>query len=101
MGLDATVRRRWVGALALLAALVMLVAGQTVLEGRLTPVAFLVYWLVCVILTGLAIFVAFADVRALAYRTHREQRDLLQNTLKEIETEARRKARQPPAGDAK
>jgi hypothetical protein len=98
MGLDATGRRRWFGALALLAALAMLVAGETVLDGRLGAMAFLLYWLVCVVITGLAILVAFADVKSLARRTHREQLELLQDTLKEIETEARRKSQQPPPG---
>ena len=99
MGLDATVRRRWLGAAALVAAVGMLVAGETVLDGRLTALGFLFYWLICAVLTGLAIFIAFADVRSLAYRTHREQRALLENTLKEIETEARKKAQRSSSKD--
>ena len=43
MALNATTRRRWVGVVALLAALGMLVAGQTVLEGRLQGGAYLLY----------------------------------------------------------
>ena len=98
MGLNATARRRWLGALALLAALAMLVLGETVLEGKLGPLAFLIYWLVCSVLTGAAIVVAFADARAVAQRTQREHRELLENTLKDIETEAARRKRRPRNG---
>ena len=93
MDLDATARRRWFGALVLLAALGMLVAGVTVLEARLAGLGFVCYWLACLLLTGLAIFVAFLDVRALGRRTREAQRDLFQATLKQIETEAKSRAR--------
>ncbi|SRR6266404_1128899 len=96
MGLDATGRRRWFGALVLFAALAMLVGGQTVLKDRLTePRTFLAYWLICFGCTGLAIFVAFIDVRALQRRTREEQRNLVHRTLKEIETDATEKTRRP------
>src|ERR1043166_5697766 len=65
--------------------------GETALKGRLGEIAFLAYWLVCLALTGLAIFIAFLDVRALQRRTRQEHRDLLDSTLKEIETDARRR----------
>jgi len=72
----------------------MLVAGETVLKGKLLGKAYWVYWLVCFFLTGLAMLVAFRDARAMLQRTGREQRDLLENTLKEIKSDAqeRRKA---------
>jgi hypothetical protein len=99
MALDATARRRWVGAAVLLAALAMLISGQTVLKGRLGALAFIVYWLFCFGLTGLAILIALLDARALQLRTRREQRDLFEATLKEIETEARNKSRLPGDGN--
>ncbi len=89
MALDATTRRRWVGGVALLAALGMLVGGQTVLTGRLEGVSYLLYWLVCFGLTFFAILVALWDARALRQRSRREHRDLLHNTLGEIITEAK------------
>jgi hypothetical protein len=89
MRLSATARRRWLGILVLVAALGMLVAGETVLQGRLGDVAFLGYWLVCLVLTGCAILIALADARALRQQTRNEARDLLQNALKDIESEAR------------
>jgi hypothetical protein len=99
MGFDATTRRRWLGILVLVAALGMLIAGETVLQGRLENVTFVLYWLVCLLLTTAAIVIAFLDARALRRQTRDEARDLLQNTLKEIETEA--KARRGRAGGVK
>jgi len=93
MRLDATARRRWFGGIFLTAALLMLVCGQTILQGRLTRVPFLIYWLVCFILTGLAAIIALRDLRALSRRTREQHRDLLETTLKEIEREARSKNR--------
>jgi len=93
MGMDATARRRWFGALVLLGAVAMLACGQTVLQGRLKPWLLLIYWPVCFLLTGLAVLAALRDVRALQTRARQEQRDLLESTLKEIETEA--KEREP------
>jgi len=94
MGIDETARRRWFGGLVLAGAVGMLVAGETVLKGKLLGKAYWVYWLVCFFLTGLAMLVAFRDARAMLQRTGREQRDLLENTLKEIKSDAqeRRKA---------
>ena len=91
MGLDATARRRWLGGVALVAALAMLISGETILKGRLKEIGFLVYWLVCFVFTGVAIVIAFLDARAVQSRTRREQRDLFETTLRQIENEARGK----------
>lgn len=93
MGMDATARRRWFGAVVLFGAVAMLVFGQTVLQGRLQPWLLVIYWPVCFILTGLAVVAALRDVRALQDRARQEQRDLLESALKEIETEAKSRAR--------
>jgi hypothetical protein len=95
MALDATARRRWFGALVLLAALGMLIGGGTVLEERLNNLAFILYWLACFGLTGLAILIAILDVRALRLRMRAEQHELFTKTLKEIKTEARAKSHPP------
>lgn len=89
MGFDATTRRRWLGIVVLIAALGMLIAGETVLQGRLQNVTFVLYWLLCLVLTTAAIIIAFLDARALRQQTREEARDLLQSTLKEIETDAK------------
>jgi membrane protein implicated in regulation of membrane protease activity len=88
MGLDTTARRRWFGVFFLLAALAMLVCGETVLKERLGEWTFIAYWLVCFGFTGLAILVALLDARALQRRTRREERDLFEATLREIEAQA-------------
>jgi|SRR6516162_4708017 hypothetical protein len=95
MAFDATTRRRWGGILVLIAALGMLIAGETVLQGRLQNVAFVLYWLLCLILTTAAIIIAFLDARALRRQTREEARDLLQSTLKEIETDAKARRGRP------
>jgi len=94
MTFDATARRRWFGGMMLLAALGMLICGETVLKERLGPIAALIYWLVCLVLTGLAILAAFLDVRALRHRIRQEQRALFESTLKKIQAEAENKGRQ-------
>jgi hypothetical protein len=93
MGLDATTRRRWIGALCLASALVMLVCGQTFLEDRLSKNMFLLYWLLCFVFLGLAMIVAVRDLRCVSLQARQEQRKLLADTLKEIETEARARTR--------
>jgi len=95
MAFDATTRRRWGGILVLIGALGMLIAGETVLQGRLQNVAFVLYWLLCLILTTAAIIIAFLDARALRRQTREEARDLLQSTLKEIETDAKARRGRP------
>jgi hypothetical protein len=93
MGLDAAVRGRWLGALFVALALAMLIAGQTVLSERLSPLEFMVYWLVCAVLTGLAMVAALRDLRALQRRNLEEQRRLFHATLEQAANEARAKGR--------
>ena len=84
-------RRRWIGGVALALSVGFLILGQTTLKGRLTAGGFLLYWLVCFLLTITAIVVAFLDVRDLGRTTVHEHRDLLDKTLQEIETESKRR----------
>ena len=86
-------RRRWFGGVVVGAALLMLILGQTVLQGTLRGVGFLIYWLVCLGLTGVAVLVALVDARAVRSELKRENRELIEQTVKEIqdETVARRK----------
>ncbi len=95
MARDLSARRRWFGAVVLLGALAMLIGGQTVLKDRLGALAFIAYWLVCLSLTGLAVLVAFLDARAVQRRTRQAQQDLLETALKQIESEAKSRPRQP------
>jgi hypothetical protein len=95
MALDPTARRRWLGAVTLIAALAMVLCGETVLRDRLGPLVTLMYWLVCLILTGLAVMIALLDVRALGRRTRQEQRALFEATLRKIQSEVETKPRPP------
>lgn len=88
MGLDATARRRWFGAIVLAVALLMLILGQTIFEGKIRGVAFLAYWVICFVFVCLAIVVAFRDVKAVQDEVRSEQRTLLESALKDIESES-------------
>jgi len=48
----------------------------------------LLYWLVCLALTGVAVIVALVDARATRTELKREKRELLEQTVKEIQEEA-------------
>jgi hypothetical protein len=93
MALDATSRRRRFGVVVLSAALILLIAGETVLKDRLGRVGFILYWMACFICTGLAILVALVDARVLKSKVREEQRDLVKDILKEIEADAKTKPR--------
>jgi hypothetical protein len=95
MAFDATARRRWLGVLVLVAALAMLVCGETVLKEKLQALSFICYWLVCFGFTCLAVVIAFLDARALQRRTSQEHRDLFDATLKNIKAEAKAKHHRP------
>jgi hypothetical protein len=84
MASKADVRRRWLGAFFLLAAIGMLIAGETFLRDRLSPVLFLVFWTMCFAFTVLAVLVAFLDVSAVRRRIRAEQRELIENTLRQL-----------------
>ena len=95
MVLGPTARRRWFGAIVLLVALAMLVGGETVLKGKLKDLGFVAYWLACVGLTGLAVLIALLDARLLQRQTRQEQRQLFENTLRKIQTDAHGRPRSP------
>jgi membrane protein implicated in regulation of membrane protease activity len=76
--------RRIIGGIALLGALFLLLAGETVLKHRLAGVPYILYWLACLVLTVVAIIAAFLDVRALQRRTRQEQQVLIEETFREI-----------------
>ncbi len=79
----------------MLAAIGMLVAGQTVFDSRLKGVAVAFYWLNCFGLTAAAIIIAFLDARAAARRICNEERELLNTALRQIQTDTRNRPRRP------
>ncbi len=82
-------RRRWVGGIVLGLAAMMLILGATALNGKLRGGVFVMYWMICFLLTVAAIVVAFMDLKALQRKVGKEQRDLMEDTLSDIEQEAR------------
>src|SRR5687768_1822159 len=96
MAVKSDLRRRWLGAIFLAIAAGMVIAGQTFLRDRLQPAGFLLFWLVCLGFTLLAIFVAFLDVFAIRQRTRDEQRALFEETLKDIARSADADRAGPP-----
>ena len=88
---NSDIRRRFFGAVFLAAALIMVVAGQTVLGSRLQGAAFLLYWLACFGCTIIAIAIAFLDVSAVQRRAREQQRELIESTLRKIADEQKLK----------
>ena len=83
----ADARRRWFGTLFLIVAGGMLIWGQTLLKPHLRDLAFVIYWLVCLVFTGLAMVTALLDVRAVRRRTRDQQRELFRHTLDDIKSD--------------
>src|SRR5215510_15910037 len=89
MALESASRRRIFGCVILSTAVLLLALGETLLKGRLSGVGFILYWMACFVCTAVAMVVAITDLRALRARTREEQRHLVHDTLKEIESDAR------------
>jgi hypothetical protein len=92
-------RRRWLGIICLVTAIVMLIVGETVLRNWLKqtgPLVMAAYWLACFAITGLAALLAIRDVVQVRRENRAEQRKLLEQTLQEVEREKahRSKARE-------
>jgi hypothetical protein len=91
MALDATSRRRWLGVLLLASALALLLLGDGFVKARFGPWGTLLYWLACLVLTLMAAATAVLDLRAVHRRSRQEERQLLQETLQDIQEKARKK----------
>ena len=91
MPVTAKFRRRWFGALCLLAAIVLLAAGETRPHPGENEVLFILYWLACFVLAALAMGAAILDARALRREAREEQRALFERTLREIEEKRKQK----------
>ena len=70
----ADARRRWFGVFFLIIAAGMLIWGQTILKPRLEGVGFVIYWLVCMGFTALAMLTALLDIWAVRRRTRDQHR---------------------------
>jgi uncharacterized membrane protein HdeD (DUF308 family) len=85
----AKTRRRRFGTVCLVSAIIMLIAGETVLHERLSGIALIGYWLGCLVLTGLAAITALVDAARVREEQRKEQRALIECTLRQIEEEKR------------
>ena len=91
MVMEPATRRRILGTFCLLAALFMLVSGETLFKNKLSLIGYLIYWLCCLAFTIAAIIIAFRDVRAIGRSVRKDHRELFDATLREIEADARNK----------
>jgi len=87
--------RRIIGAVFLGLALLMVVLGQTVLSPHLERAWYILYWLVCILFTLLAACIALVDLAGIKRVSRREHRDLIEETLLQIEKD--KKQPRPPA----
>jgi hypothetical protein len=79
--------RRFISGLFLLAALLMLALGFTVFSKNLTGKSFVIYWLTCLLFTGVAAILALIDITVIRRKLQKEQRDLIQSTLNDAQIE--------------
>jgi len=77
--------RRWSGGVYLATAIGMLIAGLTVLQDRLSGLAFAIYWLICMLLTFLSLMIALLDVRAVRRQSRQQQNDLMRQMISNVE----------------
>ena len=86
MGMDSNpdIRYRKRGMVFLIISVVMLILGETVLKSVLGKVPFVLYWMGCFAVTGLAILFAFLDVAGVQRQAREQQRELLEKTIREI-----------------
>ncbi len=91
----ADARRRWFGVFFLIIAAGMLIWGQTILKPRLEGVGFVIYWLVCMGFTALAMLTALLDIWAVRRRTRDQHRDLLRRIFDERSSTKENKRDEP------
>lgn len=78
--------RRKFGLFFIGAAVLMVIWGFTALRERLQGVAYLAYWLTCLVSVAIAIFIALWDFWVMMTREKREQLEKIQEALKQDES---------------
>ncbi len=76
-------KKRWLSGLCLVIALLMLILGQTVFVHSLQGRTFILYWLACFALTGLAAIVALVDFFSLQRQARMKQREIIEEVFSE------------------
>ncbi len=89
MSADHKSRRRKIGTVCIAIAILMLIAGETVLKRRLSGVPMLCYWLGCFVFTAIAAGAAVIDAARVGIESRDAQKSLIEETLKQIEDEKR------------
>jgi uncharacterized membrane protein YdcZ (DUF606 family) len=80
--------RRVVATVFLAVVVGMIVLGQTALNGRLSPLGTILYWSVCLLLTLATIVLSLIDLLRTVRETRRTQRELVTETMEQIEHDA-------------
>ncbi len=85
--------RRWIGAIFLTIAVLMVVLGQTVFEGNLRDLkfTFMVYWIACFGFTLMAVVIALLDVWIVRRKSRELERELIEETWNKVQREKARK----------
>jgi hypothetical protein len=94
MARSSDIVRRTLGAVFIGTAILMLILGETALADALekSRTTFILYWFGCFVFTALSAFVALLDFVVMRQRIRKQQREFLENTLREIaEKQARSK----------
>jgi hypothetical protein len=76
----------------LIISVVMLILGETVFHSSLSKISFIIYWMVCFVVTGMAVLFAFLDVAGVQRQAREQQRELLEKTIEEIARQKEAKA---------
>lgn len=95
MSLKLEQRRRWKGAIFLGIAVLMLMVGETLLKGSLSPLLMLAYWLACFGLAVVAMIYAVLEANTVARQSSEARRELAARTIREIEQSLKDKEGQP------
>ena len=82
--------RRGIGAVFLLAALVMVVMGLVARPQHLEGRAFLRYWTLCWAFTTVAMIFALWDLRIIRSRAREEKRQLVDDAVKSLERQVKK-----------
>jgi hypothetical protein len=98
MDIGTGIRHRKRGITFLIISVVMLIVGETVLKSSLAKVPFILYWMVCFFVTGMAIVFAFLDVAGVQRQAREQQRELLEKTIREIARQKEAKSGRPASG---
>ena len=92
------IRHRKRGMTFLIISVLMLILGETLLRSSLSKVPFLIYWMVCIVITFMAIVFAFLDVAGVQRQAREQQRELLEKTIREIARQKEAKAGRSTSG---